>query len=325
MSTSVSSLSVAISKSFSPLVLEHMENFLSSFALEVSSKLNIEEQKLVEIWNNTCAEKFKNINMEALIDKAKRKQKAQETREKKLKENPVCEFINANDKQCESASKEIFEEKHYCNKHFKQLSSKHTCEYIKKDKSVCGHRVKGGVDAFKHDGNEYDGKFLCSNHISVVNKGIERLKNRCIHVSKTGKQCTSSKLEDSDVCKKHSKDAQEKKEKETKVSAIKGNKKSKEEKLPDINLEIDFSLKKNKPHAELQFVNRIINDTVVFIDMNSGLVCHNPDNTQSTKASNDQLVAIGVWNSDVQSYDKIDASAIKYAKAHKLKYDDEDN
>ena len=321
--SSVSILSVAISKSFSPIVLEHMENFLSIFALEVCAKCNLEEQKLVDIWNSTCSEKFKNINMEALIEKAKRKQKAQETREKKLAENPVCEFVNANDKQCESASKEVFEDKHYCNKHHKQLASKHTCEYIKKDKSVCEHRVKGGVDAFKFDGNDYNNKFLCSNHISVVNKAIERLKNHCNHVSKNGKQCTSSKLEDSDVCKKHCKDAQEKKDKESKLSAIKG-KKTKEEKLPDIKLEINFSLKKNKPHAELQFVNRVINESVVFIDMNSGLVCHNPDNTESTKASNDQLVAIGVWNSDAQSYDNLDTVAVKYAKAHKIKYN-EDN
>jgi uncharacterized FlaG/YvyC family protein len=156
-----------------------------------------------------------------------------------------------------------------------------------------------------------------------VNKGIERLKNLCNHVSKTGKQCTSSKLEDSDVCKKHSKDAQENKDKESKISAIKG-KKAKEENLPDIKLEINFTLKKNKPHAELQFVNRVINDSVVFIDMNSGLVCHNPDNILSTKASNDQLVTIGIWNSEAQSYDNLDETAIKYAKAHKLKYN-EDN
>lgn len=323
-SVSIQSISGVIANAFSPIIIEMMESFLTSFSMEVTTQCDIPEEKLVEIWTNTCSKNFKGINLEVLIDKAKRKVKADETRQAKMKDSHPCDFIQANGNKCDSAAKDIFEERNYCKKHFKQISDKHTCVYVKKDNNVCNSRVKSGQAPFTHDGHEYHNQFLCSTHTTIVNKTIERLNNRCSHVSKNGKQCVSLRVDNSEVCKKHSKDEMEKKTSEKKEKAIKDKKSTKEEKLPDINIEINFEVKKKKPHSDLQFVNRKINDGIVFIDMNSGLVCQNPDNKSSTKPSNEQLVAIGVWDSELQTYGGMNDDSLKYATSHKLKIESDE-
>lgn len=321
---SMSAFSGVIANAFSPIIIEMMETFLTQFSMEVVSQCEIPEERLVQVWESTCSKNFKGINLEVLIDKAKRKLKADETRQAKMKDSQPCDFINSNGTKCDTAANLIFEGHNYCKKHHKQVTNKHTCAYVKKDSTVCGSRIKSGHAPFAHEGHDYHNQYLCSNHTTIVNKTLERLNNRCSHVSKNGKQCVSSRVDGSDVCKKHSKDEQEKKLAEKKEKTIKDKKSAKEEKLPDITIELNFEIKKKKPHSDLQFVHRKINDCIVFIDMNSGLVCHNPDNKSSTKPSNDQLVAVGVWDSELQTFGKLTEDSAKYAKAHKIKVESAD-
>jgi hypothetical protein len=309
----------AVADTLAPVIQNQIESFISEFYLEIVSKNILSEEQLINIWESS---NIKGIHLEVLIDKAKRKQKADEIRCKKMQEYSPCEYISTTGKSCKGHSKEIFEDKHYCTKHFKQISNKHTCVYIKKDGSICGSRIKTGQSPFEHDGHQYHGQYMCSTHLNIINKGIERENNRCSYTSKNGKQCQSQRIDGFDVCKKHNKDEKEKKSSEKREKNIKESKKNKDEKLPDIIIEINFNVKGKKPHSDLQFVNRKINDEIIFIDMNSGMVCHNPDNKSSTKPDNEQLVVIGVWDSETQSYGNITQECVKYAKAHKIKIND---
>ena len=310
---SMSTVSSTMANAFAPLLIELTENFLSTFSMEVITQCGISEEKLVEVFNKTCPN-LKGINLEVIIDKTKRKQKAEETRIQKIQESPKCYREN-----CEKPSKNKHENMYFCVKHYKQIVSKHCCVYIKKNETQCGSRVKKEQEPLNSVGNQYHNQYLCATHIKIINKTIEREAMRCIHTTKNGKQCVSMRVDGSDVCKKHNKDENAKIENNNKYNTIK-NKNKEEEKLPDvvINNPNNFILRNRKPVNDLDFIHRKVDSGVIFIDMNSGLVCENPNNKSSTKPDNNSLVAIGEWDNEKQTYTELTDQAQVYAKAHKL-------
>ena len=151
---SMSAVSSTMANAFAPLLIELTENFLSTFSMEVITQCGISEEKLVEVFNKTCPN-LKGINLEVIIDKTKRKQKAEETRIQKIQESPKC-----NRENCEKPSKNKHENMYFCVKHYKQIVSKHCCVYIKKNETPCGSRVKKDQEPLNSVGNQYHNQYL---------------------------------------------------------------------------------------------------------------------------------------------------------------------
>jgi hypothetical protein len=218
----------------------HANQKINEFFIKLSINLKdngVEIEKIYNCWNKAMT-KVK-LPQDFIVQLQQKVKTTEKKEEKKASEPEIkCEFIlgakskNANMPCGELCKiKEPYSDgKTYCTKHLKQVSNKHTCEFIigskaKEDKrdKPCGARIVKGVTAFEEQG-EFCGKWLCKKHTNQVTKQIEKQKNRCVHIfgersSKPNTRCTSTAVEGGRCS--HHKNSGKKQEQKDNINVVK--------------------------------------------------------------------------------------------------------
>jgi hypothetical protein len=213
-------LASVISASVSASIQNHLETILAKFTQAVAVECNIDAGKLEKIWEDVAPEYASSIS--SLLDKEnKRKKKLEEKND-----DVACKYVfgpkaGRAGEECSGVCKDPAPQedgKTYCNKHKKQILSKHVCEFVfgekaKKAGEYCSARIAKDEVVFVSDENEYDNKWLCKRHKVQTEKAIERSQNQCTHVygpkSKRANERCSSIAKNGTKCAKHDKKPRE--------------------------------------------------------------------------------------------------------------------
>jgi len=365
----------ALSASMVGLAKAKLEEVLMRFTEVVATDCKVERSILCSIWSRVapdCA-----MDLKAAIEKETKKKEAEVKKLQKKEEEkngPGCEYVygpkakKANQPCGEFCKDDTVAEdgKVYCNKHKKQVGSKHTCCFVFGPKASnhgeeCGARITKDVEPFNREGeyedHDYEGKWICKKHTEQVNKALDRKDNQCTHEygeksKNAGERCTSLAKEGG-KCAKHQGGKKEKSdttaEKDKRKAAKKGNdKKSDEDDEDDVKPLPDKkkvavieakSTKAEKPSKKAVNDNRIMvklnfkkkggtpkfvhtlckndggTDFSAFVDITSGLVCINPDDSDAKSAEPDTIQSLGVWDNDLQTFVELTPEAIVYSES----------
>ncbi len=188
--------------------------------------------QLIKIWNEVIPEFVMDCDLMVAKENDKKKKEIEKIEKKKKEQGgPFCEYIwgpksQKNGSSCGEFCKNsepASDGKTYCNRHIKQIMSKHKCEFINGDKTKnpgtkCGANIKPDAVIFSLDGeykgNSYKNCWLCKKHTSMVENNMTCADEsiQCQHIytdkSKThasGERCDKKAAKDSIMCGRHKK------------------------------------------------------------------------------------------------------------------------
>ena len=344
----------------------HANQKINDIFIKLSVNLKekgVELDKICGCWSKVMS----SVNLpEDFVIQLQQKVKTIEKKEEKKASEPEikCEFLmGAKSKTPNMPCGEMCKLKepysdghHYCSKHLKQVSNKHTCEFIvgskaKEDKrdKPCGSRIVKGAKAFDQEG-EFCGKWLCKKHTTQVNKHVEKQKNRCVHIygersSKPNTRCTSTAVENGRCS--HHKNSGKKQEEKSNIdivkSAIEGSnqqekkenaqktktktkteKKTAETKTTKTNTKTEHTTKTssvNNDEISINFAlepHRDPDFIVKSFEFEDGFqdILIDKNSGMTCIEHEDMKFLIGIWNNSTQSYDEFTQEAIDYASYH---------
>jgi hypothetical protein len=265
-------------------------------------------------------------------------------------------------KDCDYENNKVLEyqDKWLCKKHityvtkeFKRLENPCTHEFTKKSDrygETCGKLAVKGDKCKTHGPKEKKaktsksstnkkkkGKKDNSDSDSDADEKPKKKKSES-KKGKSKKPKEESDVDESDIEESDIEDEEPKKKKTESKKASSKKEEVKKVQPKKITSKISFELmKKNKPKVPKWETTSIEgqNDTHVnvFVDTVSGLTCINEDDPDDnditkifdTKAKKYNIVAVGIWNNDDQSYDDLDEDATFYAQAMNIELHNEDD
>lgn len=329
---STDEVSQVIANSILCVTKTRIEEILVKFSLALKEECNIDTDSLCNIWKNIYKE---SPDLGIAIKK-------QEKKSIKPDDGVTCEFVlgpkSVNAGTCCGElckdSEPWNDGKHYCGKHKRQVSSRHSCEFIMGPKSKpekrglsCGSRIVKNSTIYsqegEYEGHDYNGKWLCKKHTKQVTNAIDKLNNQCVHIfgeksKNKGERCKSRATPGSDRCSKHpnggKREKTQEKKKDDKKNALKKDQEKKEDKKKKLKRETkiiidnNFEDKRNVEYIEkpIEFEN---GTNMVYVDKNSGMVCIEHEGSKWL---------LGIWNNEEQSFDPATKESIKYAKGHDI-------
>jgi len=215
-------LTLAFAASLAQAAKAKLEDVLVRFTDAVITEFNVDREKILAIWARVAPDCATDLTLAVQKEAKKKESEIKKMAQKETqKTGPHCGYrygpkANKANQLCQDFCKNPEPAEDgitYCNKHNKQVASKHTCVYVygekalKKKGTLCKARVAKDANPFACENELYDGKWLCKRHTEQVNKAIAREANHCTHEysekSKTpGALCTSMATANG-KCSKH--------------------------------------------------------------------------------------------------------------------------